>query len=70
VGRWGPARREIYRQQVQYFCNHQHKMDYPRYLAQGWQIGSGRGCEFLRVGRLEWDSDGGGLWWDGVRFVF
>jgi hypothetical protein len=24
-----------------YFRNHQHKMDYPRYLANGWQIGSG-----------------------------
>lgn len=24
-----------------YFRNHEHKMDYPRYLACGWQIGSG-----------------------------
>jgi hypothetical protein len=62
VGRWGPARREIYRQQVQYFCNHQHKMDYPRYLAQGWQIGSGpveSGCKRLVTQRLK----GAGMRW-------
>jgi len=33
--------KEEHRRQVQYFRNHEHKMDYPRYLANGWQIGSG-----------------------------
>ena len=33
--------RETYRCTAGYFRNHQHKMDYPRYLAHGWQIGSG-----------------------------
>jgi hypothetical protein len=32
---------EAHRCQTNYFRNHQHKMDYPRYLANGWQIGSG-----------------------------
>ena len=26
---------------ITYDRNHQHQMDYPRYLANGWQIGSG-----------------------------
>ncbi|WP_143393724.1 hypothetical protein [Fimbriiglobus ruber] len=26
---------------VTYFTNQTHRMDYPHYLAQGWQIGSG-----------------------------
>jgi hypothetical protein len=62
VGRWGPARRELYRQQLQYFRNHQHKMDYPRYRAQGWQIGSGpveSGCKRLVTQRLK----GAGMRW-------
>jgi hypothetical protein len=62
VGRWGPSRREVYRQQVQYFRNHQHKMDYPRYRARGWQIGSGpveSGCKRLVTQRLK----GAGMRW-------
>jgi hypothetical protein len=62
VGRWGPARREVYRQQLQYFRNHQHKMDYPRYRALGWQIGSGpveSGCKRLVTQRLK----GAGMRW-------
>lgn len=62
VGRWGPARREIYRQQVQYFRNHHHKMDYPRYRSLGWQIGSGpveSGCKRLVAQRLK----GAGMRW-------
>jgi hypothetical protein len=35
------ALRETRRRETGYFRNHQHKMDYPRYLAHGWQIGSG-----------------------------
>ncbi len=62
VDRWGPARREVYRQEVQYFRNHQHKMDYPRYRAHGWQIGSGpveSGCKRLVTQRLK----GAGMRW-------
>lgn len=33
--------RETYRCETNYFRNHQHKMDYPRYVANGWHIGSG-----------------------------
>ncbi|HEX3996915.1 MAG TPA: zf-HC2 domain-containing protein, partial [Pirellulales bacterium] len=41
-----PARRnaearERHHVTVQYFGNHRHRMDYPRYIAAGWQIGSG-----------------------------
>ena len=32
---------EAHRTVMTYFRNHQHKMDYPRYVAAGWQIGSG-----------------------------
>ena len=32
---------ETHRCETNYFRNHQHKMDYPHYLAEGWQIGSG-----------------------------
>jgi hypothetical protein len=62
ASRWGPARREVYRQQLQYFHNHQHKMDYPRYRAKGWQIGSGpveSGCKRLVTQRLK----GAGMRW-------
>jgi hypothetical protein len=62
VARWGSPRREVYRQQLQYFRNHQHKMDYPRYRALGWQIGSGpveSGCKRLVTQRLK----GAGMRW-------
>ena len=62
VGRWGPARREVHRQQLQYFRNHQHKMDSPRYRALGWQIGSRpveSGCKRLVTQRLK----GAGMRW-------
>lgn len=35
------AIREAHREQTQYFRNHVHKMDYPTYRRNGWQIGSG-----------------------------
>lgn len=56
------AVQEEYRRQVQYFRNHQHKMDYPRYLANGWQIGSGpveSACKTVVGNRLK----GGGMRW-------
>lgn len=51
---------------VRYFQNHQHRMDYPRYLANGWQIGSGpveAACKTVVANRLKgsgmrWGSDG------------
>jgi hypothetical protein len=54
--------REVHRRQVQYFRNHQHRMDYPRYVANGWQIGSGpveSGCKTVVGNRLK----GGGMRW-------
>ena len=33
--------REAQRRETNYFRNHEHKMHYPDYLRQGWQIGSG-----------------------------
>lgn len=35
------AQRTAHADCLRYFQNHHHKMDYPRYLANGWQIGSG-----------------------------
>ncbi len=40
VGR-RPAAREAHRQLLGYFRNQAHRMEYPRYRAAGWQIGSG-----------------------------
>lgn len=58
--------REIYRRETNYFHNHEHKMNYPHYLAQGWQIGSGpveSACKTVVNNRLagsgmRWGSDG------------
>jgi hypothetical protein len=51
---------------VRYFQNHHHRMDYPRYLANGWQIGSGpveSACKSVVANRLKgsgmrWGEDG------------
>jgi hypothetical protein len=51
---------------VRYFRNHRHRMDYPRYLANGWQIGSGpveSACKTVVANRLKgsgmrWGEDG------------
>lgn len=56
------AAREVHRQVTNYFRNHEHKMDYPRYLARGWQIGSGpveSACKTVVGNRLK----GGGMRW-------
>lgn len=53
---------EVYRQEVQYFRNHEHRMDYPRYLRNGWQIGSGAvesACKTVVGSRLK----GRGMRW-------
>lgn len=47
---------------LQYFKNHQHRMDYPRYVANGWQIGSGpveSACKTVVANRLK----GSGMRW-------
>jgi hypothetical protein len=54
--------RETYRCTVQYFRNHEHRMDYPRYVRNGWQIGSGpveSACKTVVGNRLK----GGGMRW-------
>jgi len=51
---------------LRYFQNHRHRMDYPRYLANGWQIGSGpveAACKTVVGNRLKgsgmrWGQDG------------
>lgn len=56
------ALREAHRDAVRYFRNHQEQMDYPRYLANGWRIGSGpveAGCKNVVGSRLK----GTGMRW-------
>ena len=36
-----PGLRKVWQETISYFQNHVHRMDYPSYLAKGWQIGSG-----------------------------
>jgi len=51
---------------LRYFQNHQHKMNYPRYVANGWQIGSGpveSACKLVVGSRLKqsgmrWSEEG------------
>ena len=62
--------RETHRCTVQYFRNHEHRMDYPRYVRNGWQIGSGpveSACKTVVGNRLK----GGGMRWgkDGADAV-
>jgi len=60
------AAREAHREHLQYFRNHVHKMDYPRYRENGWQIGSGpveAACksvvsERLKCSGMRWGRDG------------
>jgi hypothetical protein len=57
-----PQAQEVHRQTTTYFRNHAHRMDYPRYVAQGWQIGSGpveSACKTVVGNRLK----GGGMRW-------
>ena len=65
--------RETHRQVVQYVRNNEHRMDYPRYQANGWLIGSGHiesACKTVVGGRLKgsgmrWGEDGS----DGVAHL-
>ena len=57
-----PTVREFHRKQASYFRNHCHRMDYPAYVARGWQIGSGpveSACKTVVGNRLK----GGGMRW-------
>jgi len=66
VSRPRPAVREAWKTCLRYFRNHQHRMDYPRYVARGWQIGSGpveSACKTVIGKRLKgsgmrWGPDG------------
>lgn len=61
-----PAVRETFRLESQYVRNNVHRMDYPTYLANGWQIGSGpveAACKTVVAKRLKnsgmrWGTDG------------
>lgn len=56
------AVRETHRKQITYFSNHAHRMDYPTYVSNGWQIGSGpveSACKTVIGNRLK----GGGMRW-------
>lgn len=59
---WSAERLETHRVELQYFRNHEHKMNYPAYLAHGWQIGSGpveSSCKRVVTQRLK----GAGMRW-------
>ena len=65
AGRSGSAL-EVYRQVTQYIGNHMDRMDYPSYVAAGWQIGSGHieaACKTvvnqrLKLSGMRWGCDG------------
>ena len=61
-----PAVATAYEEAVRYIGNNVHRMDYPRYLAEGWQIGSGSvesACKTvvgqrLNLAGMRWGEDG------------
>ena len=57
-----PKAREAWQEVVTYFRNQRHRMDYPAYLAKGWQIGSGpveSACKLVINARM----NGAGMRW-------
>lgn len=60
------AARQVYAEEVGYFENQVHRMDYPQYRAKGWQIGSGpveSACkrvvgQRLKGAGMRWGADG------------
>ena len=60
------AAQEQYAKTLTYFRNHHERMDYPLYLAKGWQIGTGAvesACKTvinqrLNMGGMRWGEDG------------
>jgi hypothetical protein len=61
-----PAARQVYEDELRYFENQLHRMDYPAYHAKGWQIGSGpveSACkrvvgQRLKGAGMRWSTDG------------
>lgn len=61
-----PTIRESHRQLTGYIRSNLHRMDYPRYVAQGWQIGSGKVesackavvCQRLKGPGMRWHAPG------------
>jgi hypothetical protein len=66
VSQRSAAAQEAHRTHTQYYRNHVVRMDYPRYVANGWQIGSGpveSACKTVVANRLKgsgmrWGEDG------------
>lgn len=57
-----PAAQELHRVTTNYYRNHAQRMDYPTYIANGWEIGSGpveSACKTVVNNRL----DGSGMRW-------
>jgi hypothetical protein len=60
------AARECREEVAGYFANQKHRMDYPTYVAKGWQIGSGpveSACKTvvgqrMKGGGMRWGQDG------------
>lgn len=62
LSRASPTVRESHRQLTGYLRNNLHRTDYPRYIAEGWHIGSGKvesACKTVVGQRLK----GGGMRW-------
>jgi hypothetical protein len=65
-GERSDSAREVYRQVTQFVSNHRDRMDYPTYVASGWQIGSGHieaACKTvvnqrLKLSGMRWGCDG------------
>ena len=64
-GGWTAGQREAHRAVVGYVGNQVHRMDYPSYVAKGWQIGSGpveAGCKLvgqrLKGAGMRWGEAG------------
>jgi len=63
---WPAETQEAWRKETNYFRRHLSRMDYPRYLAAGWQIGSGpieAACKTVIGARMKgagmrWGTDG------------
>ncbi len=66
LARRSPAARQVYAEELGYFENQVHRMDYPLYRAKGWQIGSGpveSACKRvvglrLKGAGMRWGEDG------------
>ncbi len=66
MARASPAALESYRQLLGYLRNNQHRMDYPKYISRGWQIGSGMVeaacktvvCQRLKESGMRWREHG------------